>query len=95
MSDVDYTFYDRPKFLSPKADLEKVNVSESENIEPSDDLLNKVASKFRPKRRSFRSVFIRSPKKRRKSKSPKRPSRKKSPKRRRSKKTMAIISKLK
>lgn len=100
MTDVDYTFYERPKFLSPKANLENVNIdeSESENIKPSDDLLNKVASKFSPKRQSFRSVFInskpsfkslKSPKRRRRSKSPKRKkskSPKKSPKRRRSKK---------
>jgi 5'-3' exonuclease len=88
--DIDYTFYDKPKFLSPKPELD-INIDETatETIEPSDEVLSKVAGRFSPKK-SPRSIFDR-PKnpKRRRSKSPKRktksPKRKKSPKRRRSK----------
>ena len=88
--DVNYTFYNRPKFLSPKPDLidklgDKLgDIDETaetvETIEPDDKFLSVIANKFSPKRKT-RSIFE-TPKSR---KSPKRSKRRKSRKRKRSK----------
>jgi hypothetical protein len=57
---VDYTFYDRPKFLSPKAQpidkLGGIDESSSERIEPGDKLLSSIASRLSSKK-SKRSIF--------------------------------------
>ena len=82
-SDVNYTFYDKPKFLSPNPgskidNLGGIDEPAIETIEPGDKLLSSVASRLFPKKNSFRSVF-----ESRKSKSLKRrsPKRAKSPRR--------------
>lgn len=106
MTDVDYTFYESPKFLSPKAVLGNVNIDESttERIEPTNDLLNKVVGKFNSKKQSFRSVFVNSKPsvlKRRRSKKLPSPKRKKSiksfgrKKRRRSRRSKRLSQKRK
>ncbi len=92
--DVSYTFYESPKFLSPKPDRinDKLDGIDESSIKINDKVLNKVASKFSPKK-SKHTIFDREKRnssKRRTSKKRKSPKRKrnskKSPKRRRSKK---------
>lgn len=90
--DVDYTFRDSPRFLSPRPD-NHVDVDEDhEEVDPSDIVLNKITSKFSPKKTSIfdkiskrkvslkrrRSKKVKSSKR---SKSPKSPKRRKSRKR--------------
>jgi len=94
--DVNYTFRDSPKFLSPKRD-EHMDIDETgdEVVNPSDAVLSKVASRFSPKKKSIfdkMSKISKMSPKRRRSKNPKSPKspksskRTKSPKRRRSRK---------
>lgn len=51
--DVNYTFRERPEFLSPKKD-EHIDIDETDEIiNPSNAILNKVASRFSPKKTSI------------------------------------------
>jgi hypothetical protein len=55
---VDYTFYDRPKFLSPKAERGinlDIDETVTETIKPSSAFLNKIANKFSPRKNT--SIF--------------------------------------
>ncbi len=59
--DVNYTFYDHPKFLSPKPQnnidkLGGIDKSAIETIEPSSKLLDNMANKLTPKKFK-RSIF--------------------------------------
>lgn len=83
--DVDYTFNERLKFLSPKPDimidkLGGIDETAIETIEPNDKLLSGIANRFSPKS-SKRSIFDISGKRINRKTTPKR----KSVKRRRSK----------
>ena len=57
--DVNYTFYDKPKFLSPNIEQISDDIDESsiETIEPNDKLLMSVANKLSPKKKQIYSIF--------------------------------------